>query len=287
MSVARFSKPTNDEIAKMLERIADLLEAQSADFFRVRAYRSAAETVRRHRQTIAALAEDVAALERLPTIGQRIARTIAEFVRSGHAGVLDRLEGEQSVERQFSRIPGIGEKLAARIYRDLHIETLDVLALAAHDGRLAALPGIGPRRALPIARALDSRLRRRRIGRGAKQQGREPSVAQLLEVDEIYRGKVAAGELKLIAPKRFNPQREAWLPIMHLELDGWSFTALFSNTERAHQLGKTRDWVVIFYESDLDHGQATVVSEGRGELEGRRVVRGWEEECLLHYRRSA
>jgi hypothetical protein len=110
-----------------------------------------------------------------------------------------------------------------------------------------------------------------------------PPVATILSVDEEYLRRGRLGKLQTIAPRRFNPQKEAWLPILHAERDHWSFTALFSNTGRAHELGRTRDWVVVYYERDGQDGQATVVTEYRGELDGRRVVRGRETECWLHY----
>ena len=102
----------------------------------------------------------------------------------------------------------------------------------------------------------------------------------LLDVDQEYRDKVAADSLPKIAPKRFNPESRAWLPIMHANRRGWHFTALFSNTARAHDLNRTDDWVVLYYYDD-DHreGQCTIVTETRGPLEGRRVVRGQEAEC--------
>ena len=87
------------------------------------------------------------------------------------------------------------------------------------------------------------------------------------------------GELPKIAPQRFNPEGKAWLPILHAEREGWHFTALFSNTARAHELGRTDDWVVIyFYDDDHQEGQCTVVTEIRGPREGERVVRGREDE---------
>ena len=62
---------------------------------------------------------------------------------------------------------------------------------------------------------------------------------------------------------------------------GWRFTALYSNTARAHDLGKEHDWVVVtFHGPDGLEGQCTVVTETRGELAGSRVVRGREAECL-------
>lgn len=112
----------------------------------------------------------------------------------------------------------------------------------------------------------------------------EPSVSLLLLVDEIYRDRAAAGLLRRIAPKRFNPESDAWLPVLHHEKEGWIFTALFSNTELAHRLDRTDDWVVVYFHRD--HGpehQRTIVTETRGPLQALRVVRGREPECRRHY----
>lgn len=113
-----------------------------------------------------------------------------------------------------------------------------------------------------------------------------PDVGLLLEIDREYREKAAAGVLPKIAPRRFNPGHEAWLPVLHTRFGPWRFTALYSNTELAHDLNRTRDWVVICFDDGErdDEGQATVVTEWRGALMGRRVVRGREPECATHYR---
>ena len=101
----------------------------------------------------------------------------------------------------------------------------------------------------------------------------------LLDVDREYRNAATAGQLPTLAPRRFNPAGAAWLPILHTERGAWRFTALFSNTALAHRLGRTRDWVVIFYETDAaPESQCTVVTETHGPLAGRRVVRGRESE---------
>jgi hypothetical protein len=122
------------------------------------------------------------------------------------------------------------------------------------------------------------------VARAPRASAAAPTIAALLAVDREYREKAAAGRLRTIAPKRFNPSGEAWLPVLHAEREGWHFTALFSNTARAHELGRTRDWVVIYY-YDGEHveAQCTVVTESRGALAGRRVVRGREEECRAHH----
>ena len=106
----------------------------------------------------------------------------------------------------------------------------------------------------------------------------------LLDVDREYREKASAGRLEKIAPRRFNPKGEAWLPILHAHRDAWHFTVLYSNTARAHDLGRVFDWVVMYFHTDDEpEGQCTVVTETRGELIGRRVVRGREAECRSCY----
>lgn len=112
----------------------------------------------------------------------------------------------------------------------------------------------------------------------------QPPVEELLAVDRQYREKAARGDLATIAPRRFNPAGEAWLPVLHVTRDGWHYTALYSNTALAHELDRTRDWVVLFfYDDDHVEGQHTIVTETHGPLTGRRVVRGREAECIAHY----
>jgi putative hydrolase len=74
------------------------------------------------------------------------------------------------------------------------------------------------------------------LGRARRRHVRRldgPGVEQLLDVAREYRDRVAAGELPLIAPKRFNPDAKAWLPILHANRGPWHFTAMYSNTARA------------------------------------------------------
>jgi putative hydrolase len=116
----------------------------------------------------------------------------------------------------------------------------------------------------------------------------EPNVDVLLDVDHEYRKKAAGKELPQIAPRRFNPSGEAWLPVLHTRRGPWEFTALYSNTALAHQLGRIKDWVVIYIRA-AGHGemQRTIVTEHRAPLAGRRVVRGRESECRRFYSEAA
>jgi len=272
----------NRYVARIFRECAELLRGQAANPFRVNAYLRAAGTVESLSADLREILHDqgIPGLVELPGIGQGLAAAIDEIARNGRLAQLDRLRGDAAPEVLFRELPGIGPKLARRIHDELHVDTLEALENAAHDGRLSALVGIGPRRVAAIQAGLAALLTR---GRDNRRPAREtPPVKLLLDVDREYRRRAAADELPKIAPKRFNPDNRAWLPILHTERGDWHFTVLFSNTARAHELGRTADWVVVYYyDGDHREGQNTIVTETAGSLKGRRVVRGREGESRV------
>jgi hypothetical protein len=273
------TRSPNEHFANRLEEIAALLDAQGANPYRVRAYRRAAATLRQLAVPAAQIldAQGMAGLERLPTIGPRLARTIRDIVVHGYSPILERLRGESDAVRLLASVPGIGHRLAARLHDELGLETLQQLEAAAHDGRLEQIAGFGPKRLSGIRSSLAVRLGR--IAGPAEPDATPPSLGELLDVDREYLEKARAGELRLIAPRRFNPDQTAWLPILHTERGGRHYTALFSNTARAHHLRKTHDWVVLYCDDGAREHQWTVITSTFGPLRGRRIVRGREPEC--------
>lgn len=277
--------PGNQQIAECLREAADLLEAQSANPFRINAYRKAANFVAALQNDLGQIvdAHGIDGLVALPGIGKGIASAIDELLATGRWTQLERLRETLEPEQLFQTVPGIGPKLAREIHETLHVDTLEALEAAAYDGRLAALPGIGDRRLKGLRSNLADKLGRRRRAPTEVPRAR-PGVDLLLAVDREYRKAAAGDALPKIAPKRFNPTGEAWLPILHTRHGDWHFTALFSNTELAHRLGHTHDWVVIYaYDDHHQEAQHTVVTETHGALAGRRVVRGREPECQRYY----
>lgn len=267
----------NSRIATKLEETARLLEEQHSNPFRVRAYRRAAETVRRSRQSMRELLETEGAegLQRLPGIGEGLSRSIRDLVLTGRLPMLDRLRGEADPISVLMSVPGIGRVTAERIHDDLDIDTLEELEIAAHDGRLADIVGVGKKRLDGIISSLEARLGR---VRGARREpdADEPSVEELLDVDREYREKSASGELRRIAPRRFNPSGGAWLPTLHTQRGDRHYTALYSNTARAHRLNATNDWVVLYCDGAQGERQYTVITSRFGPTEGERIVRGRE-----------
>lgn len=273
----------NRFVAEKLDDVADLLDQQNASLFRVRAYRDAASYLRGlpHPVRLDYERAGKSGLDDLPTIGPSIATVIAEILETGAASLLDRLRGAADPEQVFQTVPMIGPALARQIHDELGIETLEALEAAAYDGRLASIKGIGPRRVESLRHSLADLLARRRPRR-APMDRQQPSIGDILAVDQAYRRNV--DQLPTIRPRRFNPTGDARLPILHTERDGWQYTALFSNTPAAHRFGKTRDWVVIYFERpDQAERQVTVVTEHGGALNGKRVIRGQESACTVYY----
>jgi putative hydrolase len=282
-SPARRSRtpPTgNQAIADRLREAADLIEATQGEVFRVAAYRKAADSVLhldRDLREIARGGRD--ALEAIPGVGRSISRTIMQLLETGRWPYLEQLRGSADPVRLLCTVPGVGPVLAERIADTLHVSTLEQLELAAERGELAAVPGLGPRRIRMLRATVNAMLSR--IRRPDRRPDLEPPVSMLLDVDREYRAQ--SDVLPKLAPRRFNPGGVPWLPVLHTRRGEWMFTALYSNSARAHERGKQHDWVVISFglHGGAD-GQRTVVTETHGALMGRRVVRGREGECAAH-----
>ena len=284
-------RPDNEQVAAWLRQVAELLHAQGANPFRVGAYRKAADSVEQYPGSLRELfaAKGLPGLDELPGVGPGIAAAIAEMVETGRWVQLERLRGSLDPALLFRTVPGIGPQLARRIHDALGVDTLEALEAAAHDGRLDGVPGVGARRIATIRAALADILDRSRLRRRPPAASvHEPSVDVLLDVDREYLEGARASRLPTIAPRRFNPAHESWLPVLHTARGTWHFTALFSNTAKAHELERTHDWVVLyFYDDHRAESQRTVVTEHHGALAGRRVVRGREVECRAHYEHAA
>lgn len=274
----------NAHVATRLEQVAQLLAEQGANPYRVEAYRRAAATLRAVPVPVSEIlrSKGMEGLERLPSIESSLARAIRDLATTGRLPMLERMRGESDPLSLLASVPGVGEKLAERLHYGLGIGTLEDLEAAAHDGRLENFAGIGPKRLAGIRDALGTRSGR--VRRPAPATAPEdPPIEEVLSVDREYRVKGLRGDLALIAPRRFNPARKAWLPVLHTTRGERFYTALFSNTARAHRFGRTHDWVVLYVDGGREERQFTVITALRGAFKGKRIVRGREVECAQYY----
>jgi hypothetical protein len=263
----------NAEMARQFRAAANLLESQHADGFRVRAYRNAADELEHLDMPASKTYREhgVPGLVALPSIGHALAAAIADLVDFGRWRWLERLEGHVAPEQMLTTVAGIGSGLAASIHEQLGIETLEELEMAAVDGRLATVSGIGEKRVRSVKDSLAGRLRKQHSNPTPTTD--LPTTEELLDVDHEYRGKVDQGTLATITPRRFNPDQARWLPVLHTSRGDHHYTVMFSNSARASTLGRSLDWVVIFAEPP-NQGQWTVVTQHSGAHVGERTVRG-------------
>lgn len=134
----------NDAIASQFELLADLLEIQGANPFRIRAYRNAARTISGLAESLADMVGDGADLQELPGIGGDLARQIAEIVKTGqHTGLQELRQQVPAGVLDMLRIPGVGPKKAAVFFRQLGLTTLEQLKVACESGRIAQVKGFG------------------------------------------------------------------------------------------------------------------------------------------------
>jgi DNA polymerase (family X) len=148
--------PKNAAVAEQFELLADLLELEGADSFRVVAYRRAATRMRESTSPVAQLALEGRARD-LPGIGRTIEEKIVQIVREGEIEALRTRRGRiPAGVLEFLRVPGLGPKTVRRIWEELGITSLAELRQAAGEGRLRSLPGIGPKLEENILRTLEA-----------------------------------------------------------------------------------------------------------------------------------
>ena len=146
----------NRAIAQVLAEIADLLEIKGENGFKVRAYRSASETIAAYPDAVSRL--DDKQLREIPGIGKDLASRIRELAETGASAYhRELLEQFPQTILDLLRLQGVGPKTVALLYATLNISSVDALAAAARDGRLRSLKGMGPKKEALILKAIEER----------------------------------------------------------------------------------------------------------------------------------
>jgi DNA polymerase (family 10) len=187
----------NATIAAIFEEIADLLDIQGANPFRIRAYRNAARTIGGLASDVKSIAGDEDKLKELPGIGEDLALKIREIVDTGRCEFLERLRRQvPPAVAELLKIPGLGPKRVRTLYQELEIQTLEQLLRAARDGRIRELPGFGAKTERRIVEAVQAQLgQARRFKLAVAAQYAEPLVAHLKQARDV-REVVVAGSFR-------------------------------------------------------------------------------------------
>jgi len=134
----------NADVADIFEEIADYLEIEGGNPFRIRAYRNAVRTVTDLGLELNDMVAQKEDLTRLPGIGKELSAKLVEILETGTAKALKKLQRRIPREvRQILKIPNLGPKRVSILYNDLNIQSLEQLLQAAKDGRIRALSGFG------------------------------------------------------------------------------------------------------------------------------------------------
>jgi DNA polymerase (family 10) len=154
----------NLDVARVLTTLADLLEIQGANPFRIRAYRNAVNTINSLSRPLAAMVEAGQDLTELPDVGTSVATHIVELLETGRITRLEEVSAEIPITLvELVRLDGVGPKKAKKLFDELEVRTVDDLARCLEEGTVQKLGGFGVRSAEKIRRAIESH--RQRTGR--------------------------------------------------------------------------------------------------------------------------
>ncbi len=199
----------NADITAIFEEIANLLEIESANPFRIRAYRNAARILGDLPQEARLLVERGDDLTRLPGIGNDLAGKIGEIVSTGRCGLLERLRREvPPAITELLKIPNLGPKRVRALYHDLDVQTTEQLHRAALDGRIRALHGFGEKTEQNILQSLEAHASQsRRFKLATASQYAEalhaflqavPGVQQVIVAGSFRRMRETVGDLDIL-----------------------------------------------------------------------------------------
>src|SRR3989338_7219988 len=192
----------NADITAIFNEIADLLEIQGANPFRIRAYRNAARILGDLPQEARVLVEKGDNLTRLPGIGSDLAGKIGETATTGHCSLLDRLRRElPPAVTELLKIPGLGPKRVKALYHDLDVQTVEQLHRAAQDGRIRALSGFGEKTEQNILQAVEAHASQsQRFKLATAAQYAEALRASLQAFPGVQQGTAAASFRRMREP---------------------------------------------------------------------------------------
>lgn len=233
----------NADVAAIFEEIADRLEIQNANTFRIRAYRRAARNLGELPQDLRIMINSGSDLTKIPGIGDDLARKIAEIINTGDCSLLNRLRKELPAGiTDLLSIPGLGPKRVKALYQNLDVQTIEQLYRAASDGRIRTLAGFGTKTEQNILKAIEShasKVHRFKLAIAAQYADSivgyiksHPSVKNVTVAGSFRRMRETVGDLDILATAY-----DAAPVMQHL--------TSYEDVSRVLSLGKTRASIVL------------------------------------------
>jgi DNA polymerase (family 10) len=203
----------NEDIAAVFDEIADLLEIEGDNPFRIRAYRNGARTLRELGRDIGSFVEGGGDITQLPGIGKDLAAKIHEFMETGHCQALQKLRKQLPADLpELLKLPGLGPKRVHALFHELDIHTAEQLERAARDGLIQTLPGFGAKTEARILEALQAHVDTQRrfklavAGRYAESLvaylKTAPGVKQVQVAGSYRRARETIGDLDILVTAR-------------------------------------------------------------------------------------
>ncbi len=200
----------NLDVSRVLTTLADLLEIQGANPFRIRAYRNAVNTVNSLSRPLAAMVEAGEDLTKLPGVGKTVAHHIIEFLKTGRITRLEEVSAEIPVTLvELVRLDGVGPKKAKKLFEQLGVKTVDDLAVQLDAGTVRELDGFGRKSAEKIKRSIEDH--RKHSGRFQihevekliagvlEHMARAPGVDKIELAGSLRRRKETIGDVDILA----------------------------------------------------------------------------------------
>ena len=200
----------NLDIARVLTTLADLLEIQEANPFRIRAYRNAVNTINSHSRPLASMVAAGEDLTELPGVGKNVAAHIIEFLDSGKITRLEEVAAEIPLSLvELVRLDGVGPKKAKKLFDELQVETIDDLEARLDAGTIQELSGFGVKSADKIRRSIEKHRRHtgrfqiheveKVIARVLEHMAEAPGVARIEIAGSLRRRKETVGDVDILA----------------------------------------------------------------------------------------
>lgn len=266
---------TNEQLAQTLDDHAHQLDLRHDNLYRINAYRHAADVLRHlpHELSDGFSKYGKKALQEIPGIGPSICLALENLLTKGrHSGFSEEALAVPH-EDSIRAVHGIGPVLADHLQEELHIFSLADLRESVANGTIERL-SVSKEVIRNIVNALKEH---DALSELRKPFALEPTVPDLLALDQQYREWVAKDAL-------FGESSEMTsVYVLRKSFHGWHFRCLFSQGSLAARLGKSEDWVTIYFNDGSAYGERTVETAESGPLSGQRVVRGREKECQQYY----